>query len=361
MRVASRILVRLAEDGFARDALAAIARTPGVSYVGYGIETDREADSIAGAAVSIAREEIARLGNGVSTFAIEARRSATDYTESSMDMNRRVGEAVRLATGLRVDLGAPDVLVRVAVVQSATYVYAHREEGCGGLPVGTAGRVVALLSSGIDSPVAAWRVMRRGASIIGIHFSGEPQTSGRSAEYASSIAGVLAGGGGMGRLYTVAFGDVQRTIALDSPPDFRVLLYRRFMVRIAEEVARREGALALVTGESLGQVASQTLENVAVVDAVATLPILRPLIGSDKQEIVAEARRIGTYDLSIATGDDCCTLFMPRRPATHASIEQLVAAELELDVSGLVARGLEAMTHEDIPSVSYRTPESRRR
>jgi thiamine biosynthesis protein ThiI len=164
----------------------------------------------------------------------------------------------------------------------------------------------------------------------------------------------------MGRLYVIPFGGVQRRISLDSPPDLRVLLYRRFMVRVAEEIARREGAKALVTGESLGQVASQTLENLAAIDAVATLPVLRPLVGSDKEEIVQEARALGTYDLSIASDGDCCTLFMPRRPQTHARIDEVEAGEADLDVGALVAEALQGATHIDLPSVSYRVPKEGR-
>lgn len=354
VRVASRVLVRIPDEAAAGEVLAAISRTPGVSYAGYGLEVESTPGSIASAAVSVAREEMTRGGSRIATFAIEARRSATEYPESSMEMNRRVGDAVRVATGLKVDLGAPDVTVRIAVVQGAAYVYARRVEGPGGLPVGTSGTVVSLLSAGIDSPVATWRIMKRGAAVVGVHFSGRPQTTGTSERYVADIARVLAAGGGMARLYVVPFGDIQRRIALDSPPALRVLLYRRFMVRVAEEIAAREDARALVTGESLGQVASQTLENVAAVDAAATLPVLRPLIGSDKQEIVAEARRIGTYDLSIAGSDDCCTLFMPRRPQTHARLQEVEDGEKDLDVSGLVAEAVAGATWIDLPSATHR-------
>ena len=365
-RIASRLLVEVTGPDRADEVLQAIAHTPGVSYVGYGLECARTPQEVELAAIEVAREELARTADArrpgeVPTFAIEARRSATDYPESSMEMNRRIGEAVRTALGLEVDLSAPDVTVRVAVVQGRAYAYARRVDGCGGLPVGTSGTVVALMSAGIDSPVAAWRVMRRGATVVGVHFSGRPQTAGQSEHYVHEIAARLVPTGGMGRLYVVPFGDVQRRIALDAPEDLRVLLYRRFMVRIAERIAAGERGKALVTGESLGQVASQTLDNVAVVDAVATLPVLRPLIGSDKQEIVAEARELGTYDLSVATDDDCCTLFMPRRPETHATPAEAAEAESSLDVEGLVASALEGATSTDFPSASYRSLEAHER
>lgn len=359
-RIASRVLVRVHDETALGAVAEALSRTPGISYAALGVEVEQTPEAIETTAVAVAREEIARRSRTALTFAIESRRSATDYAECSMDINRRVGEAVRIATGLTVDLSAPDITVRVAVVQGAAYVYGQRVEGPGGLPVGTSGKVVALLSAGIDSPVAAWRIMRRGATIVGVHFSGRPQTTGASERYVEDIARVLGAGGGMGRLYVIPFGDVQRDISLNAPPDLRVLLYRRFMVRVAEALARVEGAKALVTGESLGQVASQTLENVAVVDAAATLPVFRPLIGSDKQEIVAEARALGTYELSIATDDDCCTLFMPRRPQTHARQEEIADGEALLDVPALVAQALAGATHIDIPSVSYRPPRGMR-
>ncbi|MDO8848506.1 MAG: tRNA uracil 4-sulfurtransferase ThiI [Coriobacteriia bacterium] len=355
-RIASRVLVRINDDSSAPDVAAALARTPGISYAAIGMEVEQTPEAIASAALELARAEIARRGGAIRTFGIEARRSATDYPECSMDMNRRVGDVVREGTGLAVDLSAPDLMVRIAVVQGAAYVHAERVDGPGGLPVGTSGKVMALLSAGIDSPVAAWRVMRRGATIVGVHFSGRPQTVGTSERAVEDLARVLVPGGGMGRLFVIPFGAVQRTISLDAPPDIRVLLYRRLMVRVAEALARVEGARALVTGESLGQVASQTLENIAVVDAVATLPVFRPLIGSDKQEIVAEARALGTYELSIATDDDCCTLFMPRRPQTHARHEEIAEGEAGLDIPALVAQALAGATHVDFPSVSYRAP-----
>ncbi|MGB4441493.1 MAG: tRNA uracil 4-sulfurtransferase ThiI [Coriobacteriia bacterium] len=361
LRIASRVLVRIADDAAVPRVAEALSCIPGVSYAAMGVDVPADPDAIAEAALGVAREEIARRGAAIATFGIESRRSATEYPESSLDINKRVGDIIRRGTGLTVDLSAPDLLVRITVVQGSAYVYAQRVEGPGGLPVGTSGKVVALLSAGIDSPVAAWRIMRRGATVVGVHFSGRPQTAGTSEHYAAELCGVLAAGGGMGRLYVVPFGEVQRTISLDAPPDLRVLLYRRFMVRVAEEIARREHARALVTGESLGQVASQTLENIAVVDEVATLPVFRPLIGSDKQEIVAEARALGTYELSIADDDDCCTLFMPRRPQTHARHEEIAEGESGLDIPALVAQAFAGITHIDFPSASYRPPRKARR
>ena len=353
-RIASRLVVPLFDESHIDDALEAIARTPGVSHAGSALEVPRDPRAIEEAAVRVVQEEVQRRGGAAATFAVAARRSATDYPERSLDVNRRVGEAVRSATGLRVDLDSPDVTCQVEIVQASAYVFARRVEGPGGLPVGVSGKVVALMSAGIDSPVAAWRIMKRGAMVVAVHFSGRPQTSGRSEQYALELARVLGRWGGMERLYVVPFGDIQREVALAAPEDLRVLLYRRLMVRVAEAIAARERAQALVTGESLGQVASQTMDNVAVVDAAATLPVLRPLIGSDKLEITAQARALGTYALSTACDDDCCSLFMPRNPETHATRAEVEAAEADLDIDRLAQQALDSMTCHEFQNVSTR-------
>ena len=353
-RIASRLVVPVSEEGRAEGLLGAVSCTPGVSHVGYGFETSRDPRAMEEAAVRAVSEEIARREGAPRTFAVAARRSATDYAERSLEINRRVGDAIRRGTGLRVDLTAPDITCQVEIVQANGYIFARRVDGPGGLPVGVSGTVVALMSAGIDSPVAAWRLMKRGAMVVGVHFSGRPQTVGLSEHYALELARRLERWGGMVRMHVVPFGDIQREVALVAPEDLRVLLYRRLMVRIAERVAAREHALALVTGESLGQVASQTLDNIAAVDGAAELPVLRPLIGSDKLEITAQARALGTYALSTACDDDCCTLFMPRNPETHASRAQVEAAEADLEVGHLIQRALDAMTSYEFDNVAAR-------
>ncbi len=255
-----------------------------------------------------------------------------------------------------VDLTRPDVVIGVTVTKGATYVFSRRILGVGGLPVGSAGTVVSLLSSGIDSPVSTWRMIRRGAVAVGVHFSGRPQVGGASERIVAEIGEVLQRTGGLGRIYVVPFGDLQKEISLSSPPDLRVLLYRRLMIRVSEVIARVERGRALVTGESLGQVASQTLENIAAVDEAATMPVLRPLIGSDKLEIMAEARRIGTYDLSIQDADDCCTLFMPRNPETHARLDVVLNAWEALPVERMVSDAIASLEWIDYRSPGYRPP-----
>lgn len=355
--IASRFLVPLADPTTADAVLEACAAVPGVSRVSDALVLSRQMHDIRSAAERAMEQAVGLAAKGsIRTFAVDARRSSTDHPVSSAQMNVDVGAHLQSVFGLAVDLGRPDVIVHVEVVQGAAYVYARRLQGPGGLPVGSSGVVVALLSAGIDSPVAAWRVARRGAVVVGVHFSGAPQTADTSTADVHDIAEALSPYGGIGRVYSVPFGDLQREIALACPPHLRVVLYRRLMVRVAEAIAVAESAKALVTGESLGQVASQTLDNIAVVDAAAALPVLRPLVGSDKDEIIAEARRLGTYDISIRSHDDCCTLFMPRNPATHATVGEADAAEAGLDVGDMVARALAGAVWRDFPCAAYKPP-----
>jgi len=350
-RIASRVLVQVREPERAIEVAHRIAELPGVQSVSPGYRTARDPEEMERAAVLAARE-----AGAFGSFRIEARRSNTDYAEPSMEMASRIGAVVQRATGAKVDLSAPDMTVRVSVVQGSVYISSTEIAGIGGLPVGTSGRVVSLLSAGIDSPVASWRLMRRGAVVVGVHFSGRPQTSDASERLVFELGDVLAHTGGLARIYVVPFGDLQKEIALASPPDLRVLLYRRLMIRVAEKIARVERAKALVTGESLGQVASQTLENIAAVDEAATLPVLRPLIGSDKLEIIADAERIGTYEISITDHADCCTLFMPRTPETHAKLHAVLDAWDALPHERMVDAALRSLTWRDFGARGYRPP-----
>jgi len=350
-RVASRVLVRVSDIHRLEEVIERVSAIPGVSYLADVYVTGREPHDMERAALLAAGQF-----PDARTFAMEARRSATDYTERSLEMNRRIGAYVQAETGMGVDLTSPDLRIRVEVVQGGTYTYSRRIDGPGGLPTGVSGTVVALLSAGIDSPVAAWRLMRRGAVVVGVHFSGRPQTDAASEHHADEIAQVLSRTGGMARLYVVPFGDLQREISLMAPPDLRVLLYRRLMFRVAEKIAAVERAGALVTGESLGQVASQTLDNIAAVDAAATMPVLRPLIGDDKNDIIGIAREIGTFELSTRPHADCCTLFMPRTPETHATVRQVEEGESELDLDRMVSDAIASLSWTDYPCPCYKPP-----
>ena len=285
-------------------------------------------------------------GRRFESFRITARRAFKTYPMTSVELNRELGALVQATSGARVDLHDPALTVHVEVLPAETFVYADRDSGPGGLPVGASGTVVALLSGGIDSPVAAWRIMKRGCRVVFVHFHSVPYLPPTSQAKARALVERLTEWQYDSRLFLVPFGEIQREVVLVVPPPARVVTYRRLMLRIAEAIARRHGAGALVTGESLGQVASQTLQNLARIDEVATGPVLRPLIGMDKLEITAEAQRLGTFEISIEPDADCCTLFVPRHPATRMTPEDVRAAEARLDVARLVQAGAGAATLE---------------
>ena len=300
-----------------------IATVPGVARVSFGFKCPRSIEDMTAAGIAAMSES-----NNFASFKVAARRNHTDFPVNSMEMNRIIGGALSDAfPQVKVQMVEPDLTVGVEVVQASSYVYAHSIRGIGGLPVGSSGRVMCLMSSGIDSPVALWRMARRGAVCMGIHFSGRPQTSDTSEYLVDDIAHVLEKTGCIARVYVVPFGDYQREISLKVPPRLRIIMYRRLMFKIAEQLARKVHAGALVTGESLGQVASQTLENIRATDAAVEMPVFRPLIGTDKIEIIGEAQKLGTFEISSQDAPDCCTLFMPRSPETHAKLEDVLEAE----------------------------------
>jgi tRNA uracil 4-sulfurtransferase len=278
-------------------------------------------------------------GREFASFRISARRAFKTFPLTSVEMNRALGAFVLERVATRVDLQHPAFTIHVEVMPAETFVYVERTPGPGGLPVGVSGTVAALLSGGIDSPVAAWRMMKRGCRVLFIHFHSVPYLPATSQEKARRLVDTLTPWQYRSRLIFVPFGEVQREVVLTVPPPARVVIYRRLMIRIAEVIARRHGALALATGESVGQVASQTLENIARIDEVAGMPILRPLIGMDKLEIIEQARRLDTFETSIEPDADCCTLFVPRHPATRMTEAEVQGAEAKLDVPALVAQG----------------------
>lgn len=354
-RISGRLCVFLkerTERDVALEVADKSARVPGVARVSCGFKCPRDIETMGQVAVNALAES-----EPFSTFKVAARRNHTDFETNSMELNRLIGAVLCEAYPDRfVKMKNPDVTIGVEVVQNAAYVYARSIRGIGGLPVGSSGKVVALLSSGIDSPVALWKMARRGAVCVGVHFSGRPQTSDASEYLVDDIARTLEASGCIGRVYVVPFGDCQREIALAVPPPLRVIMYRRLMFRVAQEIARREGAGALVTGESLGQVASQTLDNIRVTDAVCGLPVFRPLIGTDKLEIIEGATELGTFPISSQDAPDCCTLFMPRNPETHARLEDAEAAEVGLPLEDWVRGLVDAAELHDYACPSYRGP-----
>ncbi len=286
-------------------------------------------------------------GRRFASFRITARRAFKTYPLSSVELNRELGAFVVGLTGARVDLRNPELTIHVEVLPAETFIYLDRTPGPGGLPVGASGTVAALLSGGIDSPVAAWRMMKRGCRVAFVHFHSVPYLPATSQAKARALVERLTEWQYRSRLYLVPFGEIQREVVLSVPPPARVVVYRRLMVRIAEALAAQSGAAALATGESLGQVASQTLANIARIDEAARLPVLRPLIGMDKLEITAEARALGTFEISIEPDADCCTLFVPAHPATRMSEDEVRRAEARLDIPSLVAQGAGGAVVED--------------
>ena len=284
--------------------------------------------------------EKALEGQAFGSFRITAKRSDKAFPLTSPEIERALGAFVKGKTGAPVRLKGAEREFVVRVLPGAALLEVERHPGPGGLPPGVSGRVVALLSGGIDSPVAAYRLMRRGAEVVLVHFHPFPLLSGASAMVAKALAERLARFQHRLRLHLVPFSEVQRHIIVEAPTAYRVVLYRRYMLRIAEAIAREEGALALCTGDSLGQVASQTLENLHAVNQAATLPVFRPLIGWDKEEIVAEAQRIGTYATSILPDEECCTLFAPKHPVTRARLEVVLETEARLPTEELLALAL---------------------
>ena len=291
---------------------------------------------------------IARLieGRSFASFRITARRAFKTYPLTSVELNRELGAFVLEHAATRVDLHRPELTIHVEVLPAETFVYLDKVPGPGGLPVGASGTVAALLSGGIDSPVAAWRLIKRGCRVLFVHFHSVPYLPATSQAKARALVERLTEWQYESRLLLVPFGEIQREVVLSVPPPARVVVYRRLMIRIAETLARRAGAQALVTGESLGQVASQTLANLARIDEAAGMPVFRPLIGTDKLEITGEAKRLGTLEISIEPDADCCTLFVPAHPATRMSAEEVAAVEARLDVARLVAQGADGAVTE---------------
>jgi thiamine biosynthesis protein ThiI len=290
------------------------------------------------------------------TFRVSARRADKRFPMTSPQIEREVGGRIKEVKGWTVDLDDPELDIRLELLTDQAFYFFGKDRGPGGLPTGTAGRVACLLSGGIDSPVAAHRMMKRGCTVTFVHFHSYPILSRASQEKARELVTLLTTWQHRSRLYLVPFGEIQQQVVLSVPGPMRVVVYRRLMLRIAERIARQRHCQALVTGDVVGQVASQTLENLAVVGNVATLPLLRPLVGMDKDEIMAEAEKLGSYPISIIPDQDCCTLFTPRNPMTRSRLQEVEAAELNLPIEELVERAVAEAVVEEF-EFPLRTPD----
>jgi thiamine biosynthesis protein ThiI len=312
----------------------------GIAYFSPAGRGPHELDALAG-------EILGGLGDrDAESFRVTARRTDKRFPFTSPQIEREVGGLIKEQKGWRVDLDHPALTVHVDMMPDGAFYFFDKEAGAGGLPTGTGGRVACLLSGGIDSPVAAYRLMRRGCSVLFIHFHSYPILSHASQEKVREIAILLTRYQLRSRLVLVSFGDVQQQVVLAVRPELRVVMYRRLMMRIAERLARRWHARALVTGEVIGQVASQTLENLTTIAGATTMEVLRPLVGMDKDEITAEAERLGTYPISIIPDQDCCTLFTPKHPATRVTPRQIEDAEQALPMDELVNAAVAAVVVE---------------
>ena len=284
------------------------------------------------------------------SFRIETNRADKRFPLTSPEVNQDLGRFVEEITGASVDLSNPDQTIFLDIQTRGMLLYFDETPAHGGLPVGSSGRVAVMLSGGIDSPVAAWHMMKRGCPATYVHFHSYPLVDRSSIEKVGELVQHLACHQRRSDLFLAPLAEIQKRIIVETPPSYRVLLYRRFMLRIAQTLAKQAGAKAIVTGESCGQVSSQTIENIAVVDDVATMPVLRPLIGLNKEEIVGMARKIGTFPISIQPDQDCCSLFVPRHPETRARLVAVERIEQGLPVDDMVAEALAGSVRENVPS-----------
>ncbi len=332
-----------------RDAIVKeISKVFGVASISPAVECESDMDRIGEAAVNFMLELIEK--EGVKTFKVEAKRADKTFPVKSPDIARRIGASVlKGCKVLRVDVHDPDIHLFVDVRREKTFIYQQKIAGFGGLPLGTNGKGLVLLSGGIDSPVAAWMMAKRGMLIEAVHFHSYPYTSPRAQEKVEELASILASYCGGFKLHVINILPIQEQIVEKCPEAETTILVRRFMMRIAEKIAEKNGCMMLITGENLGQVASQTAESLVVTDASVRMAVMRPLIAMDKVDIMDEAEEIGTFETSIQPYEDCCTVFLPPHPVTKPKLERIERSERALDVDGLIS---EAVESEEIIEIS---------
>ena len=320
--------------------LKEIGKVFGVASISPAMECESTMEDIGQTAVEYMMEAIEE--RGVKTFKVNAKRADKNFPVKSPDISRQIGAAVlKGCKVLKVDVHNPDVKLFVDVRHDKSYVYQDKIPGFGGLPLGTNGKGMSLLSGGIDSPVATWMMAKRGMMIEAVHFHSFPYTSQRAREKVEELAALVATYCGRIRMHVINLLPIQEQIVQNCPEEETTILVRRFMMRIAEELAAGNGCNMLITGENLGQVASQTAEALVVTDASVKMPVMRPLIGLDKTDIMDLAKEIGTYDKSIEPYEDCCTVFLPKHPATKPKLERILASESKLDCEGLIREAIE--------------------
>lgn len=328
----SRIYVSQAQD--MAQCIERVCKVFGVHSVSPAVEMDKDYEAIAAQCVEMMRGK-------TGSFKVSARRSDKRFPMDSMVLQRELGGKILEAMPhLKVDVHKPDHVMSVEIRDFA-YLYVDEVMGVGGMPMGTGGRAALLLSGGIDSPVAGWSIMKRGVQVQGIHFHSFPYTSERAKQKVLDLAAIMGEYAGNMLVHVVPFTEIQLAIHEKCPDELGTVLMRRYMMRIAQRLAQKNHCQALITGESIGQVASQTMEALVCTDQVVDMPVFRPLIGMDKLEIMDIARKIGTYETSIQPFEDCCTVFTPRHPCTKPKIEDLIQAEQALDSEALIQKAVE--------------------
>ena len=335
-RISGRLLLPLTANADVSEIKKRLAQVFGIAYFGEAWASPQVVENLETNAWALMQ------GHPFNSFRIQAHRANKNFPHTSVEINQRVGAYVKQQSGARVDLEKAEMTCWIEIVEKYALIYLERLPGPGGLPVGTSGKVVVLLSGGIDSPVAAWKMIKRGCTAVFVHFHSFPYTNKESQEKAKQIVQLLCHYALQAKIYLVPFAEVQRHIMVDTPLDTRVILYRRYMLRLAEQIARREKARVLVTGDSVGQVASQTIENIDVISRAVSMPTLRPLIGDDKIEIIEIARQIGTYEISIQPDQDCCSLFVPKHPETKANLAEIEKSEAQLNVGDAMNAAMES-------------------
>lgn len=338
-KMSGGILIKLNDKGCENKDLIkdALMHTFGISNFSFAASVPQDIETLKEYCWELMKKEEFK------TFRVTTQRSNKNFPMTSEEINREVGGYIfeKLDQKKSVSMKNPDCECKIFIINEFALVSMKKIEGLSGMPVGTGNKAMALLSGGFDSPVAAWQVLKRGVQLRYAHFHSAPYTSKASIEKVLELSQELSKFGASTRVYLIPFADVQKEIMMKTPEKFRVILYRRMMMRIAEVLAKKEKCLALITGDSIGQVASQTLENILAVSESATLPIFRPLIGMDKEEIMQKAKLIGTYDISIQPHDDCCTRLMPKKPETRAKLWEVLEAEKSLDIPDLIRQAIE--------------------
>lgn len=335
------IFVRSPKEFDEKSIIKEVSKVFGVSSVSLAIEAPSDLDAIGEIAIEFMRKLIE--DQGISTFKVEAKRADKSFPVKSPDIARIIGAKILVGCkALKVDVHQPQCKLFIDVRSDKSYIYQEKIQGFGGLPLGTNGKGMILLSGGIDSPVAAWMMAKRGMLIEAVHFHSYPYTSPRAQEKVEELGQILASYCGSFKMHVINLLPIQEEIVKNCPEDETTILVRRFMMRIGEKLAEKTGAMMLITGENLGQVASQTAEALVATDNSVTMPVMRPLIAMDKVDIMDKAKEIGTYEKSIEPYEDCCTVFLPKHPVTKPKLENILRSEQKLDVNDLVEKALES-------------------